>query len=169
MGIGQSLLFLPSLTIIGQHFKAKRALATGIAVSVSLPLLAATCQIYSDFQGASVGGIVWPIMLGQLSRWTSFANSVRATAALASGLLVSANLLMSPGQKKTSVTPTAEITSIIRDAPYVVSIASYVSWTSSNLSIDPNSPLVLFVSISDSFSLVSSHILTCRLSHIFII
>ena len=36
MGIGQSLLFLPSLTVIGHHFKCRRALATGIAVSVSI-------------------------------------------------------------------------------------------------------------------------------------
>ena len=36
IGLGQSLLFLPSLTIIGHHFKCRRALATGIAVSVSL-------------------------------------------------------------------------------------------------------------------------------------
>jgi hypothetical protein len=35
MGIGQGLLFLPSLTIIGHHFKHRRALATGIAISVS--------------------------------------------------------------------------------------------------------------------------------------
>ena len=34
MGLGQSLLFLPSITIIGQHFKRRRALATGISVSV---------------------------------------------------------------------------------------------------------------------------------------
>jgi hypothetical protein len=33
-GIGQSLLFLPSLSIIGQHFKRHRAFATGIGVSV---------------------------------------------------------------------------------------------------------------------------------------
>lgn len=34
MGLGQSLLFLPSISIIGQHFKRRRALATGIALSV---------------------------------------------------------------------------------------------------------------------------------------
>lgn len=35
MGLGQSLLFLPSLSIIGHYFKRRRALATGVAVSVS--------------------------------------------------------------------------------------------------------------------------------------
>jgi hypothetical protein len=35
MGLGQSLLFLPSISVIGHHFKRRRAFATGIAVSVS--------------------------------------------------------------------------------------------------------------------------------------
>lgn len=33
MGIGQGILFLPSLTIVGHHFKRRRALASGIVVS----------------------------------------------------------------------------------------------------------------------------------------
>ncbi|KAF5325114.1 hypothetical protein D9619_009565 [Psilocybe cf. subviscida] len=123
MGIGQSLLFLPSLTIIGRHFRARRSLATGIAVS-----------------GASVGGVVWPIMLSQLSRWTSFANAVRATASLAAGLLVAANLLMSPGQSKGHTVPTARIVSIIRDVPYMVSIASFIAL---NLTRGPSSHIIL--------------------------
>ncbi|KAK0194178.1 major facilitator superfamily domain-containing protein [Armillaria mellea] len=51
IGLGQSLLFLPSLSIIGHHFKRRRAFATGIAVT-----------------GASCGGIVWPVMLNQLGQ-----------------------------------------------------------------------------------------------------
>ena len=35
-GLGQSLLFLPSLSILGHHFKARRSIATGIAVTVRL-------------------------------------------------------------------------------------------------------------------------------------
>ncbi|KAF7342228.1 Riboflavin transporter MCH5 [Mycena venus] len=85
-GIGQSLLFLPSLSIIGQHFKRHRALATGVGVS-----------------GASVGGVIWPIVLNQLSRrMASFSNAVRVTGALAGLLLIIANLVM-----KTKVHPTA--------------------------------------------------------------
>lgn len=67
---------------------------------------------------------MWPVMLGQLSRWTSFANAIRATGSLAAGLLIAANILMSPGQSKTDVVPRAHIIDIIRDAPYMVSIAS---------------------------------------------
>ncbi len=36
-GLGQSLLFLPSLSIIGHHYKTRRSTATGIAVTVNLP------------------------------------------------------------------------------------------------------------------------------------
>lgn len=35
MGLGQALLFLPSLSILGQHFRRRRALAIGIATSVN--------------------------------------------------------------------------------------------------------------------------------------
>ncbi len=34
MGLSQALLFLPSLSILGQHFRQRRALAIGIATSV---------------------------------------------------------------------------------------------------------------------------------------
>ncbi|KAJ7215102.1 major facilitator superfamily domain-containing protein [Mycena haematopus] len=83
-GIGQSLLFLPSLSIIGQHFKRHRAFATGVGVS-----------------GASLGGVIWPIVLNQLSKKTSFQNAVRATGAIAGLLLIIANLVM-----KTKTHPT---------------------------------------------------------------
>lgn len=36
MGLGQSMLLLPSLAIIGQHFRRRRALATGLATSVGI-------------------------------------------------------------------------------------------------------------------------------------
>ncbi|KAJ7800464.1 major facilitator superfamily domain-containing protein [Mycena olivaceomarginata] len=83
-GIGQSLLFLPSLSIIGQHFKRHRAFATGIGVS-----------------GASFGGVIWPIVLNQLSKRTSFENTVRVTGAISGVLLIVANLVM-----KTKTHPT---------------------------------------------------------------
>ncbi|KAJ7118025.1 major facilitator superfamily domain-containing protein [Mycena crocata] len=76
-GIGQSLLFLPSLSIIGHHFKRNRAFATGVGVS-----------------GASLGGVIWPIVLNQLSSRTSFENAVRATGTLSGVLLLTANLVM---------------------------------------------------------------------------
>jgi len=34
MGLGQAMLFLPSISVISHHVKARRVMATGIAVSV---------------------------------------------------------------------------------------------------------------------------------------
>ncbi|KAJ7080941.1 major facilitator superfamily domain-containing protein [Mycena belliarum] len=76
-GLGQSLLFLPSLSIIGQHFKRRRAFATGVGVS-----------------GASLGGVIWPIILNQLRQRTSFESAVRVTGAIAGVLLALANIVM---------------------------------------------------------------------------
>ncbi|KDR74832.1 hypothetical protein GALMADRAFT_564664 [Galerina marginata CBS 339.88] len=108
MGLGQSLLFLPSLTIIGHHFKRRRALATGISVS-----------------GASVGGIVWPILLNQLSQRTSFANAIRVTAALNGVMLLASNFLMktSPTQQGL-ISRNPDFRAIFTDSAYLVSIAS---------------------------------------------
>ncbi|KAF8645564.1 hypothetical protein AX16_007737 [Volvariella volvacea WC 439] len=108
MGLGQGLLFLPSLIVIGHHFKRRRAFATGIAVS-----------------GVSVGGIVWPIMLNQLSQRTTFANAIRATAGLAAVLLCVANFITKTRPRVVSA-PAPQppnIKSILRDNAYTVSIA----------------------------------------------
>ncbi|KAG5728432.1 Riboflavin transporter MCH5 [Termitomyces sp. T112] len=110
MGLGQALLFLPSITIISHHFKRRRAMATGVAVS-----------------GASVGGVVWPIMLNQLHERTSFANSIRVTAALVGVLLLGANILFKPRpllktQSNDSFKPAFKV--IFQDAAYLSSIAA---------------------------------------------
>ncbi|KAF8148455.1 MFS general substrate transporter [Crassisporium funariophilum] len=107
MGIGQSLLFLPSLTIIGHHFKCRRALATGIAVS-----------------GASVGGIVWPILLNKMNERTSFSNGIRATAALTGVMLIFANCVMKTRPQQKYITRKPNIRIILHDLAYLVSIAS---------------------------------------------
>ncbi|KAJ7692873.1 major facilitator superfamily domain-containing protein [Mycena rosella] len=104
-GIGQSLLFLPSLSIIGQHFKRNRAFATGVGVS-----------------GASLGGVIWPIVLNQLSNRTSFENAVRVTGALVGVLLVIANVVMKTKPYSTApVAPKFKV--ILTDWAFMSSIA----------------------------------------------
>ncbi|KAJ7722850.1 major facilitator superfamily domain-containing protein [Mycena metata] len=106
-GIGQSLLFLPSLSIIPQHFKRNRAFATGVGVS-----------------GASFGGVIWPIVLNQLSKRTSFENAVRATGAIAGALLIIANLVMKTKPHPTGTTvlkPKLKV--ILTDWAFMSSIA----------------------------------------------
>ncbi|KAF9463208.1 major facilitator superfamily domain-containing protein [Collybia nuda] len=114
MGLGQSLLFLPSITIIGHHFKRRRALATGIALS-----------------GASVGGIIWPIMLNQLRDRVSFANGIRATGALAGFFLLIANIITKskPSMNMRTLQQTANsikpnFRDIFSDSAYLISIGA---------------------------------------------
>ncbi|KAM5539789.1 hypothetical protein V8D89_006602 [Ganoderma adspersum] len=79
VGLGVGMLFLPSLSIVAHHFRNRRALATGIAVS-----------------GASCGGVVFPIMLNRLFSNPSmgFANGVRVSGAVVAALLAVANAIM---------------------------------------------------------------------------
>ena len=79
VGLGVGMLFLPSLSIVAHHFRNRRALATGIAVS-----------------GASCGGVVFPIMLNRLFSNPSmgFANGVRVSGAVVAALLAVANAVM---------------------------------------------------------------------------
>ncbi|PPR06526.1 hypothetical protein CVT26_000441 [Gymnopilus dilepis] len=108
MGLGQSILFLPSLTVIGHHFKRRRALATGIATS-----------------GASVGGIIWPICLNQLSQRTTFANAIRTTAALCGLMLFGSNFLMKARtMAERNLPEEVRFRTILRDSAYLVSVIS---------------------------------------------
>ncbi|RPD55506.1 MFS general substrate transporter [Lentinus tigrinus ALCF2SS1-7] len=79
VGLGVGMLFIPSLSIVSHHFRKRRALATGIAVS-----------------GASCGGIVFPIMLNHLFAMSTFgfANGVRTSGAVIAALLAIANCIM---------------------------------------------------------------------------
>ncbi|EDR10229.1 uncharacterized protein LACBIDRAFT_152320, partial [Laccaria bicolor S238N-H82] len=112
MGLGQSLLFLPSLTIIGQHYQRRRALATGIAVS-----------------GASFGGVAWPIILNTLMGRLGFANAVRVTGGMVAALLITANAIMktkySDERKEVNIC-WMKLKTILQDSAYLLSVASWV-------------------------------------------
>ncbi|KAG6916838.1 hypothetical protein DXG01_005137 [Tephrocybe rancida] len=78
MGLGLALTFLPCIAVVSHHFERRRSLAIGIMTS-----------------GASIGGLVFPIMLNKLIFGRQgFALGVRATAAIITGLLVIANMLV---------------------------------------------------------------------------
>jgi MFS family permease len=77
-GIGSGLTYVPSVAILSQYFKKKRAL---------------TMMIVSA--GASVGSIIHPIMLNNtLESHLGFGNAVRASAGLVAGLLIIACALL---------------------------------------------------------------------------
>jgi hypothetical protein len=115
MGIGQGLLFLPSLSVIAHHFRLRRSLATGIAVT-----------------GASSGGIIFPILLNTLFNHPKigFKVGVRASAGLVGGLLGVANVCMTTKMPQKCVKGLGcgmvDMGKIMRDGAYLWSIAGYV-------------------------------------------
>ncbi|KAJ7186746.1 major facilitator superfamily domain-containing protein [Mycena filopes] len=107
MGFGLGLTFLPALGVAAHHFSRRRGLAMGIMTS-----------------GASVGGIVFPIMLNHLLFRRGFVVGVRATAALITALMFLANVLIRPRYPKNQPTSKASIRIILTDGPYMIFVAA---------------------------------------------
>ena len=77
------------------------------------------------FKGASVGGIIWPILLNQLDQKATLANANRATGAVTGALLLCANILMKPRPVASRAGGVhIGIKSVFRDAPFMVSIGA---------------------------------------------
>ncbi|KAG1745242.1 major facilitator superfamily domain-containing protein [Suillus lakei] len=114
LGIAIGLTNVPSIAVVSHHFQQRRALAMGIVVA-----------------GASLGAILHPILLNNLiNEKLGFANGVRASASLISGLLFIAILLMRtrlPPQPK-AVSYTRVLQNSSRDGAYIcacVGMATY--------------------------------------------
>ena len=128
VGIGSGIIYVPALTIQAHHWKKRRALAMGIAIS-----------------GGSWGGIIYPIMLNQLVHGSvGFAWGVRAVALVTLALLVIANLCMKPrfmpSTREKSIEAKASfpaskrsLREIIFDPPYFLTVAGYVICALENL------------------------------------
>ncbi|KAF5310611.1 hypothetical protein D9619_007765 [Psilocybe cf. subviscida] len=122
LGIAIGSTYVPGLGVVSHYFSRRRALALGVAASGSrreanwkLPL-----------NKSALGGVVHPIMLNKLIHGSvGFANGVRASAGMNTGLLVISLLCM-----RTRLPPVAKKASSIlqdfnqfsRDAPYVISV-----------------------------------------------
>ncbi|GJJ10315.1 hypothetical protein Clacol_004541 [Clathrus columnatus] len=105
MGIGAGLIYVPALAIQSHHWRTHRAAALGVVVT-----------------GSSLGGIIFPVMLNQLINGSvGFAWGVRASAFLNLGLLVLANILMTPNQAlASSEKPKPDMKGILTDFPYIM-------------------------------------------------
>ncbi|ESK91817.1 MFS general substrate transporter [Moniliophthora roreri MCA 2997] len=77
MGLGVGCVQLHSTTIVSRHFLRRRAFAYGIALT-----------------GASVGSLVYPIMLNRLIYSIGFGPAVRASAGLVAGCVLLGNILV---------------------------------------------------------------------------
>lgn len=72
-----------------------------------------------------MGGVVFPIMLSKIAQRTTFANSIRATAALVAVLLFIANLLMKtrlPDRTVGRPAPRPEVKGILSDWTFVIAV-----------------------------------------------
>lgn len=79
IGIGNGLLFVPSVAVLPQYFTTHKALANGIAAS-----------------GSSFGGIIYPIVLRQLYPRIGFPWAVRVLGFIALATAGSSFLIMRP-------------------------------------------------------------------------
>ncbi|KAJ7730873.1 major facilitator superfamily domain-containing protein [Mycena maculata] len=102
LGVGLGLTFLPALGVAAHHFSRRRGLAIGIMTS-----------------GASIGGIIFPILLNRLLFHHGFVVGVRATAALITGLMLVANVLMRARYPETRAVSKASLRLILSDLPYM--------------------------------------------------
>ncbi|KAF8954570.1 major facilitator superfamily domain-containing protein [Flammula alnicola] len=91
MGIGIGLVFVPTAIVPLHYFKRQRGLAIGIVMS-----------------GGSFGGMIFPPVLRVLISQHGMSSAVRVTAAIITGFLVIANVLLivkSPPKPEKSVYP----------------------------------------------------------------
>ncbi|KAJ7475200.1 major facilitator superfamily domain-containing protein [Mycena galericulata] len=109
LGIGLGLTFLPALSVAAHHFTRRRGLVIGLMTS-----------------GASIGGIVFPILLNNLLFQRGFVVGVRATAALITGLMLVANLLMRTQYPKTPPVSQVSLGLILSDTPYMTFVVGGV-------------------------------------------
>ncbi|KAF4339684.1 transporter MCH4 [Fusarium beomiforme] len=78
-GLGNGLMFTPSLAVVSTYFKRRRALAFGITAT-----------------GSATGGLIFPSMARQLLGKIGFTWTVRAMGLVQVTTLVAANLLLRP-------------------------------------------------------------------------
>lgn len=106
-GVCCGMMFAPAMAAVGQYFKARRALAMGIAVS-----------------GSSFGGVIFPIALNNLFqiRSVAFGWGVRIVGFIILALLMAACVTLRsrlPPRRGNILVPSA-----FRDKDYILTIAS---------------------------------------------
>lgn len=132
MGIGAGILFVPAMAIQAHHWRRRRPLAIGVVTAGTGFSTSFSQAQYTDIasKGASIGGIVFPIMLNQLLNGSvGFAWGVRASAFLVLGMLLAANLLMKDNPAITAITRERkqDVKALFFDIPYMLHIAACAS------------------------------------------
>ncbi|KAJ7796288.1 MFS general substrate transporter [Mycena leptocephala] len=105
-GLGAGIVYVPSIAVVSHYFQRRRALAMSIVAS-----------------GSSFGAVIHPIIFNNtLHTSLGFGNSVRASAALITGLLVLACLLTRPRLPPSQNDPEfwKSVRRFSHDVPYVL-------------------------------------------------
>ncbi|KAH8435085.1 MCT family MFS transporter [Aspergillus melleus] len=114
-GIGDAMLFYPTISAIPHWFHRRRGLALGIVVA-----------------GSSLGGIAWPLILDRLFGAVGFPWALRIVGFVSLGLLAPACLMVVPRlpPTKASDVPKAEVMAIFKDARFLLLVAGmlFVMW-----------------------------------------
>ena len=114
-GIGDAMLFYPTISSLPHWFHRRRGLAAGIVVA-----------------GSSLGGIAWPLILERLFKQVGFAWALRITGFICLALLIPCCFMVvprtRPGPKQTI--PKAEINAIFKDAGFMLLVVGmfFVMW-----------------------------------------
>lgn len=107
MGLAMGMIYLPTMGVMAHHFLRKRVFVMGIVVS-----------------GASMGGVIHPIMLNKLFHSdVGFAKGVRASAGLNLGIMFLALCLMRtrlPPKNTGGLGPAVK--RFARDPPYLLAV-----------------------------------------------
>ncbi|KAJ7182326.1 major facilitator superfamily domain-containing protein [Mycena crocata] len=114
-GIGAGTVYVPSVAVVSHYFQRRRALAMSIVAS-----------------GSSLGAVIHPIMLNNTFRSKlGFANAVRASAGLISGLLLIACVLMHPRLPTPQTHPPfwKTVRKFSRDRAYVLATLGMATFT----------------------------------------
>jgi MCP family monocarboxylic acid transporter-like MFS transporter 10 len=99
MGLATGILYQPALAIVSQYFERHRSLAMGIVM-----------------MGASTGGVIFPIIMNNSIDHLGFAWGVRVGAFVMLGVLVVANLIITPRIASRGLTGRSRVNrNIIRD------------------------------------------------------
>lgn len=113
MGCGLGLVFLPSATICMFHFKERKALMTGIAMS-----------------GSCFGAMIFPIMLDNMLSTKGFQGGVRGSSYLVISLLVLANCLIAkPPKVWAPKYPPVDLVAYLKERHYALACGGFFCTT----------------------------------------
>lgn len=107
-GIGDAMLFYPTISAIPHWFHRRRGLALGIVVA-----------------GSSLGGIAWPLVLDRLFGAVGFPWTLRIIGFMSLALLAPACLMVVPRlpPTKASEVPKSEVVAIFKDMRFILLVA----------------------------------------------